>query len=113
MKVTIADLKICLAAWQKHFDDSNQQWALIRAHRVGEADHLSIHIGELYALDIHSLDLLKGIFPDDSDLISKWLISEGAPSLGWYVNSAAYKIGALKLAIDILERRNTSEAGKD
>ncbi len=103
MKVNPAELKICLATWQKHLSDSIKQRDLLKAQKNEEAKQFDVSIGELYALDVHCLDLLRRILPDDSELIRKWYIYKENLMMDDHIKVADYKIGALKLALNILE----------
>jgi len=114
MEVSTAELKVCLASWQKHLADSIAQRDLIREHKYAEAEKYNVSLAELRALDIHCLDLLSRLFPSDSQVLRKWHIYEplGDLMMDSHIAVAGHKVGVLKLAVDLLEGRTGESSSR-
>ncbi len=111
MGVSTAELKVCLAAWQKNFEDAVKQRDLIRAHKYAEAERYGVPLSELRTLDLHCLDLLKRVLPEDSRLLKEWHVYEpkGDLMMDNHISVAAHKVGVLRLAINLLEGKEPGE----
>lgn len=105
MQLSTSELKVCLAAWQKHLADSIAQRDLIRDRKFEEAKQYEVSLAELRALDIHCLDLLKRLLPADSEVLRKWHVYQphGDLTMDSHIATAGHKVGVLKLAVGVLE----------